>query len=279
MDAAALGENARWYESAVGRRFMAGGLAVASSPDYQRASESLGPIAAAMAGLPPLPGMATPTPGAPAATVTARPRAAAPARPSTGPAIDPTRLAAGRRAVDALWPSELFQRPIDMRAVAETLIAMKVGEFGFPIPGDMHIDPNATVMQIASVFDTSFAQRVPVLTRFAGQELARVTTAIEPEWKRLTAEAYAREFTVAELDETTRFFSSPAGRQMVVASVRAMEDPGLVRAMIQLVPRFMSQFAAIEQRVTQATAHLPPTFAPAEPKAEDHSEHADHDED
>lgn len=276
MSVADLEEGSRFYSSPVGRRFMAGSLAVAMGPEYQRSMEALTPaltasfagveqrFAAAMADLPPIPGMPAPPAGAPAAAVKPAPPIPPAALPHT-PAVDPARFAAAARAVDALWPSELFRRPLNMLPAIEMLIAMRVGDFGLPIPPSAGINPNATLAELASGFDPHFRQRVPALARFGGEELARAASAMEPDWRRIVATAYAREFTVVELEEVSRFFGSPAGRRIVEQSLLAMEDPQLVRGTILMVPRVVIQIPTIQQRIDQASAHLPPVPEPSAP--------------
>jgi hypothetical protein len=279
LSAAELGETADFYTSPLGRRFSEGALKAAMSPEYQQSMEALNPtlagamagveqrFAAAMASLPPIPGMPAP----PAGARTAPPAAAAPPPPfalprRSGPPVDPARAAAASRALDALWPAELFRRDFNLLPAVETLIAIRVGDFGLPIPPNAGINPNATLAEIGGGFDPHLRQRLPVLTRFAGSEFTRLMTAMEPGWKMLTADAYAREFTAAELDGVAGFFSGPAGRRFAAESFRAMEDPEVVRSLVMMIPRFAMQIPAMTQRMTQATAHLPaPPAAPAPP--------------
>jgi hypothetical protein len=278
LSAAELGETADFYTSPLGRRFSEGALKAAIDPEYQKSMEALNPVltgamvgaeqrfAAAMASLPPIPGMPTP----PAAARTAPPAAAAPppavALPRrSGPPVDPARAAAARRALDALWPSDMFRRDYNLLPAVETLIAIRVGDFGIPIPPNAGINPNATLAEIGSGFDPHLRQRLPVLTRFAGAEFTRLMTAMEPGWKMLTADAYAREFTAEELDGVARFYSGAAGRRFAAESFRAMEDPEVVRSLVMMIPRFAMQIPVMTERVKQATAHLPPV--PPEPAA------------
>jgi hypothetical protein len=166
-------------------------------------------------------------------------------------------MAAARRALDALWPSELFRRELNLLPAIETLIAIRAGDFGVPIPPGVGVNPNATLAEIGSGFDPHLRQRLPVLTRFAGSEFTRLMAAMEPGWKMLTADAYAREFTAAELDGVAGFFSSPAGRRFATESFRVLEDPQVVRSFVMMVPRIAMQFPAVTQRVARETAHLP----------------------
>jgi hypothetical protein len=296
FSAADLDELGRFYSSPAGRRLASGSIAIVSRPEYHRAMQALDPLlerttagaeqrfVAAMAHLPPIPGM--PSPEALAAAGAARaanPAPAAPAPATRAPArapADPARLAAARRAIDLLWPSETFRHQFNFQPAAETLAAMRVGDFGVPIPPSAGVNPNATLYDIAGNFDPHFRQRLPVLTRFFGAEMARLTTAMEPEWKRIMAEEYAREFTVAEMDEVSRFAATPAGRRFAIDGLKLVEDPRFVRDLVMMIPRIAMQFPTVDQRIRQATAHLPPV--PPEPAAssdEGGEADAEHDED
>jgi len=272
LSLAELEEGARFYASPMGRRFYEGAINVALSPEYDRAMRALAPQAewamegadrrylAATADLPPFPGETRPPAGSapPAAAAAPRPAPAAPPLP----AADPARLAAANRLAEAVWPQNLLDRPLDLEPALNAVLAMRVGDFGIPLPPEAQVDPNATLAAVASGFDPHFSRRLPVLARFAAGEVARVATAVEPDWKRIAAVFYAREFTVAELDAMAGFFASPAGRRINVETYRAFEDPALVRGLVQLLPRVAMQIPAVSQRVERATAHLPPPSPP-----------------
>jgi|GEM_PF-3528542 len=285
MSAAELDEGSRFFAGATGRRFYEGVFRLALSDEYNRAMQALAPEAmAAVAGIeqrfaalraemPPIPGMPNPPAAAPGARASdkAPPVRVVPSRASSpaaaaapaGPAPDPVRLAAARRMLDAMWPSDLVSRPLNLLPTVEMLIAIRFGDFGIPIPPTAPVNANSTAAELATAFDPHFRARLPVLTRFAGAELARLMTGIEPAWKRVSAPLYAREFTAAELDSMTSFFASPAGRRLAEESYRAYEDAQLVRGLVMLVPRIALQVPAAAQRVEQATAHLPPPTPPA----------------
>jgi hypothetical protein len=295
MSVAELEEGSRFFAGPVGRRFYEGVFKLAVSDDYNRAMQALAPdaitavagieqrFAAVAAEMPPIPGMPAPPAAAPGVRPpeVAPPPGTRPAKPAASPAppaaaaappappADPARLAAARRMLDAMWPSDLTSRPLNLLPTIETLIAIRFGDLGIPIPPSAGISPNATAAEMAAAFDPHFRARLPILTRFAGTELARLITGIEPGWKRLSAPFYAREFTTAELEGITRFFASPAGRSFAEQSYRAYEDPALVRGLVMLVPRIALQLPAAAQRVEQATAHLPKPAPPAPPAGAD----------
>ncbi|HEX8365008.1 MAG TPA: DUF2059 domain-containing protein [Allosphingosinicella sp.] len=287
LSLAELEEGARFYASPIGRRFYEGAINVALSPEYDQAMRALTPqmeramegadqrYLAATADLPPFPGETRPPAGSTPPPAPPAPPRAAPAVPPL-PAADPARLAAGNRMAEAVWPTGLFDQPLNLEPALNAVLAMRVGDFGIPLPPQAQVDPNATLAAIASAFDPHFSRRLPVIARFAAGEMARMGTAIEPDWKRIAAVFYAREFTVAELDAMAGFFSSPAGRRLNLETYRAFEDPALVRGLVQLLPRIAVQIPAVSQRIERATAHLPRPSPP--PGADESGEDHDHGE-
>lgn len=262
-----------FYSSPAGQRLMAGALALASDPDYLAAvSYETGPLGAAMmervvrrfteetASLPPL---SDEDQGAAPARVEAGVQPARPvARPRTSAAADPERLAAAQRALDVMWTPEAMGVPVNIDPVLDAVLAMPVSAFGFPIPPEWDIRPDQTVAQVAARFDPAFRERLRIGLRIWSEEMSRSNVETAPIYRRILADSYARHFTVAELDEFTRFFSTPAGTHLRDASLSMYEDPQFVAYLARLLPRLLTQIAPAYERIAAATAHLPPPPAP-----------------
>jgi hypothetical protein len=155
-----------------------------------------------------------------------------------------------------------------------------VRELGLPFPLGPNATPESTIGQLLAGNDPHFAERTRITARVVAEEMGRQAAQTEPEMRRVMAEIYARHFTLAELGDMERFYSSPAGRNMVDASLGLLQDPALVRQFVLIMPRAVVQVPVAIQRVTAATAHLPaPPAPPAEPEAEADAEadpHAGH---
>ena len=81
------------------------------------------------------------------------------------------------------------------------------------------------------------------------------------------ARAYARRFSLAELQDINRFFGSASGASFARQSFELMTDPELVKAMTAFMPEMMKEMPAIAEKLKAATAHLPPP--PKDEEAED----------
>jgi hypothetical protein len=69
---------------------------------------------------------------------------------------------------------------------------------------------------------------------------------------------FARQFSEAELDEMTAFFTTPTGRKYARLSFTMGQDPAWQEVLTLMTPRMVAAGARIEAAVRDATAHLDP---------------------
>lgn len=160
------------------------------------------------------------------------------------PAPDPVRLAAAERLVDLLMPGNLLQR-IARQGYPGTELLPQGPPEEFGLPPDPH-----------------FAERTRIQARITGEVMVETVTALEPEMRRLFASFFARHFSLAEIEDLTRFFSTPVGRRYAEVSLTLTEDPLVIEGMRAMMPRFAEMSGRIDERVRAATAHLPPAPQP-----------------
>jgi hypothetical protein len=158
---------------------------------------------------------------------------------------------------EAVWPTEAFSQPLPLQALAEAVMALPISSLG-PVPPPRGLSPHASVGQAADVWDPHFQERARIIARIAGEELPRILPLAAPMFRAATAELYARTFTVAELDEVTRFYATPAGRALARESIAAVVDPEFVRGSLLLTPRAAAEAAGAMVRIGQSTVGLPP---------------------
>jgi hypothetical protein len=262
----------RFYRSAEGQRLMGETIAMMTDPDYLAAAAAeIVPLRAAaadraarrmieeMASLPSAPG--TEARDVPVRVEIGPPPvpAAAPTHPAA--AADPDRLAAAQRVMQAMWVPEVMNLPTYAGPLLEPLLAMRVDGFGFPVPPEWQLAPDATVSQAAERFDPAFRERARIATRVWAEEINRSNVEAAPIYRRVMAEAYARRFTVAELDGFARFFASPEGSRVMAASA-VYGDPEFIAYLARLLPRVLTEIVPAMARIEAATAQLPPPPAP-----------------
>ncbi|MDP8995346.1 MAG: DUF2059 domain-containing protein [Pseudomonadota bacterium] len=170
---------------------------------------------------------------------------------------------------------DAFGEPLALQPLADVLIETPIAALGLPIPADAGLRPEATIGEILAQFDPHYRERLRIVLDLLSRDLGRAFAAAAPEYNRITAELYAREFSVAELDAASRFFGSPAGRTLMRESVAALSDPDFMRDLMSLVPGMIASAGPAMERIQGATAHLPPP----PPDEEDAEEDADGEED
>jgi hypothetical protein len=176
----------------------------------------------------------------------------APPVAATAPAgpVDPARLAAAERMVAAMWPEQLF-----IEAFTAAGSQGIPGLSAAPSPGAAARDPN-------------HAERMRLARQAESAEFTRLIRAFLPEMRTLAARFYARQLSATELDETARFYSSPAGRNFLQGSLRMADAAGQLQGMRppQPDPALLASFMAIAQRIETATAHLKAPAPAASPR-------------
>jgi hypothetical protein len=198
-------------------------------------------------------GVATPSLAAQA------PAPAAPA-PQVEAAVDPARLAAAERMIEAMMPPGTLQRVFasDMFPL-DPLMGMNAGSLG--IPG---VEAGASLGESIAAEDPHFRERMRIEGEIMREAMATLVSEMEPDMRRIFARFFARRFDLAELEEMTRFFITPTGRKYVEASFTMMNDPVMTELVAAMMPRMMETFPRVEERISAATAHLPRPAA-AEP--------------
>jgi hypothetical protein len=184
------------------------------------------------------------------------------------PAVDPARLAVAQRVIELVYPTGALQQAWNMSPMLQTIMGMRIADFGLPFPPPQGMPADATIGQMAAQHDPHFAERMRISSQVIAEETGRIFTMIEPEFRRVMATVYARRFTAPELEEIGRFYATPAGRRYAGEALTIMQDPEFIRGFMMMMPRVALQMPAVVQRVTAATAHLPPPGGPPSPPEE-----------
>jgi hypothetical protein len=201
-----------------------------------------------------------------AAAMLAAPVAGAQTVPPAAPAVaaDPARLAAAERTVALLVPQGVYARmmreqyPRMMEAMLTSMGGMSAADAGGTEPG--------SILDAARAKDPAFDERMRIMTRVMGEELAPVMTQAEPQVRAGLASAFARRFTVAQLADMNAFFATPSGKAFADNFLSLFADPDMLREMSKTTPLLMRAMPQIMQKVEAATAHLPP---PPKPESAD----------
>lgn len=143
-------------------------------------------------------------------------------------AVDPARLELGRQIVSIMYPPEKRQ------AMAGSLVDNVLAQFRASMSDpSTYADPG-----MKKILDDAFAS-IP-------QRLSPAVQAHLPRLFEAMARAYAREFSVAELQETIAFARTPSGRHYLQSSATIMADRDIAAAN----SAYFSQVQQVSQQIS-----------------------------
>lgn len=153
--------------------------------------------------------------------------AAAQTTPATAPAPDPARLAAARALIERFMPADRRDAMIEqmIRPMAETAREAVFDSSSF---AEMRKE------------DPKFGA---TMDGFMAEEFERtiaMTKAAMPRMLDAMARAYARRFTLEQIESIDAFFQTPAGRAYVERAPSIMADPDVLAAQRAMMTEAMS---------------------------------------
>ena len=123
-------------------------------------------------------------------------------------------------------------------------------------PGRLDLD-EAQAEQALAIVDPAWRERQRVSATTMQEVLTKAIASMEPAMRVGLAEAYATNFTSAELTDIAAFFSTPSGLSYARKSYAMASDPRIMAASMKAMPAMMSEMKNLEALVTKATAALP----------------------
>lgn len=170
--------------------------------------------------------------------------APAPAVPAAAPA--PAALAAATQLIDLVMP------PASRDKMMEQLMTVMMQN----MVGAISQSP-----QLQAAFEKEPRAR-PIFERSVARQQAHALDMIKaemPAMMTVMARAYARRFSLAEMDDMKRFFSSPTGQAYVLKSPTVMSDPDVLAWSQAMMTRAMARGPAEAKIIADEIAALPPT--------------------
>ncbi|THD37510.1 MAG: DUF2059 domain-containing protein [Sphingomonas sp.] len=187
--------------------------------------------------------------------------------------VDPARLAAAKPVIDQVWPLGTYERIMHVvmdqmvNASMASMYDMKVDDFAKGMGADDKALGGKTFRDVMGKEDPYFEERMRRSMKVMTDEMIALMNEVEPDVRVAFANAYARRFTVAQLNDLHAFFDTPTGRIYAAESMTLMMGPDMMKAMQAFTPKFMERMPAIMAKVEAATKDLPapPKRKPGKP--------------
>jgi hypothetical protein len=187
--------------------------------------------------------------------------------PEAPAAVDPARLATARKTVDYVFPIGTYARLMNgtmnglMDRMMDSVGKMPLRELA--ALGGVSQDKltklgDGTLREVMAIYDPHYQERTQVTMRAMTAEMVKLMTRFEPAIRDGLAQAYARRFTVGQLDELNHFFATPTGTIYAADSMAIFMDPEVMSKMTELMPSILKEMPALTAKMKEATASLPP---------------------
>ncbi len=189
----------------------------------------------------------------------------APAASAAAP--DPARLAVARELADKLIPQGMYQRMMgeNFNRMMETMVGSAAeipvrdfAQMGGMTEADVAALGQTTLREVMEIYDPYWKERQQGMMRSMMGEMGKLMSTLEPKVRVALARAYAREYTLPELQDLQRFFATPAGSHYARSSMELMMGPDMAQAMAESMPEIMKQMPALVQAAQAGTKDLPP---------------------
>lgn len=186
--------------------------------------------------------------------------------PQAVPAADPARLAAAKDVVGRLLPVGIYKRLLG--TTMNSMMDSMMGSMGklptrdiVRMTGISEEDAKSlgegTMGEVMEIYDPHWQERMRGTMHAMTDAMSDLMVSMEPKVREALTRAYAREFTLAELQEMARFFATPAGTRYASKSMELFMDPEMMKTMTEAMPEIMKQMPAIIAKATNATKDLP----------------------
>lgn len=182
-------------------------------------------------------------------------------------AADPARLAAAQQLVFKVVPDGAFAKIMNGMSeqmgsmIVAQLDAMPLGKIaeamGLNAADTTKLD-KVKISQINSIIDPHYKERMERTMKALFASMGGVMGKMEPAVRDALAQAYARRFTTAQLNEINAFVATPTGSLFASSNMELASDPEYLKVSQKLVPELMQAMPEIIANTQKATADLPP---------------------
>lgn len=186
--------------------------------------------------------------------------------PQAAPAPDPARLAVAGEVVGKLLPQGIYKRMLG--TTMNSIVDSAMGAMGdLPMreivratgisEEDARSLGDGTIREVMEIYDPHWQERTQLTMHAMTDAMSDVMVSLEPRVREALTRAYAREFTLAELQDLRGFFATPAGGRYAARSMELFMDPEMLKTMNQAMPEIMKQMPALMEKAMAATRDLP----------------------
>lgn len=187
------------------------------------------------------------------------------------PAVEEPRLLAARVTANSVMQRASLEKMFDnvygrmLKYFSDDLGKMKpdmiAAAFGM-VPEKAATVSEADLRRIAAIINPDMAQREARMHAAIRPVVDEVMTVLVPALHEGLSRAYARRFTVAELNEISLFFATPTGAAYASEVLPLQADPELIIAAVRSAPDLVDRLTILRPQIEAAFENAPPVRDP-----------------
>lgn len=124
-------------------------------------------------------------------------------------------------------------------------------------PDDLAGMGSGTLKDLMTIVDPVFEERNKRSMAAMTKSMTRMMTSMEPSVRDGLAQAFARRYSPAELQQLLEFFATPTGAKFARDTLQIYVDPAVMAKMQEMMPKVVEQMPAMVREMQAATADLP----------------------
>lgn len=191
---------------------------------------------------------------------------ASPAPPPL-PAPDPARLAVAQRVVLKMFPPGSYREMLGenfrnmMSSMFDSVASIPfstIAGIGGLTEDQVKAMGDAKMGEVMDILDPAWRERMKLMTTDLWGSTGDLLDRLEPRVREAMARAYAREFTVEQLNEILRFLETPTGARFAKQSLLVYTGRDVTDEMAALMPEIMKEIPTLMAGQQAKIEALPP---------------------
>ena len=181
--------------------------------------------------------------------------------------IEPALLSKGERVAAAVVPkgsyrkimAETFKKVVEpMMEGMDQIPLSTIATFAGVDEDEITLKEGANLADMMAIIDPYYKQRNRAMMTKLSDIMIDLSDDIEPSIRKGMAKAYARRFSVDELESVAQFFETKSGAKFAGESLAIFASPEVMSASMEMMPQFMERFFGAMEEITTGSGDIPP---------------------
>ncbi len=180
--------------------------------------------------------------------------------------IDPARLEAAQRIAIRILPDGTYAKIMEasmglmMKSATDAIGNMplaQLAQIGGLQQDDVAHLGDGKLKELMAIIDPVFDQRTNLMMKSMMGSMTKMMSTMEPGVREGLNRAFARRYSLEQLNDLNRFFDTPTGQKYAADTMLIYTDLEVMAAMQAMMPKLMDQMPEMMKEMQSEVAALP----------------------